>query len=429
MSSTYGEGPYGVEPYGGTDEDGDGFVDTFEDVILSGRPEDWPAPGEMHFRLSDATLGNLDLSCDTGYIVRSYDLGFPEVREVSYAATLDDGTFDVTAFVGARSVSLDIVLRATDVSGHPLPSGPSETRMRDDLLKYLSPALRPVLMFSEHGDDRVRAIVLRGSDAPISVSQPQFNSVSVSWRAPRGMIENTDVHRAYFTFDELLSAEYTILTENKGTVPAHWQLQISGDLESPHISIGDLHLWLNYHIEPAGVITIDSRTRTVRIGNVPVGYRYLDDKSDWFRIPPGFQEIHFSHDAVPRLGLPYAYWQPDASSVSASHTAWAAIAISNVTATHLPSASSFGSLAALKANPTSGDGHYGGPAFGPGNYVVLGDTSQAWYNSAIWIAGYMPYDNPSPIGAPPWIWTPSVDDGTGEPVVGEVTLTYRELYL
>ena len=424
--------PFSESPPGLIDITGEtGVSDTgdLDDFVLSGRPNDWPTEGEMHFRLIDTMLGTLDMSCDTGYVVRSYDLGFPEVREVSYPATLDDGTFDVTTYVGARSVSLDMVLRNTpDINALRAPTQ-SEAQMRDELLKFLSPSRRPIMLFSEHGDDRVRMMMLRGADAPISVSQPRFNSVSVSWRAPKGLIESVDTHVARISFNEELDAEYHIHTINRGTVPAHWQLRISGDLESPHLSIGDLHLWLNYHLEPADIITIDSRTRTVRVGDTPVGYRYLDDKSDWFRIPPGEQVIDFSHSAVPRLGYPYAVWQPDASPASAADSAWAAIETTNVTTTHLPSAATFPNLASLKANITYGDGHYAGPEFEPGNYIRIGDTSQAWYNGSIWAAGYKPYNNPSPIGAPPWIWSPAIDDETGEPVTSLVELTYREMFL
>ena len=44
------------------------------DVIVHRHPSNWPPAGEMHFRLADTLFGTktLDLSCDNGYIVRSY---------------------------------------------------------------------------------------------------------------------------------------------------------------------------------------------------------------------------------------------------------------------------------------------------------------------------------------------------------------------
>ena len=88
-------------------------ISIIEDEIISGRPANWPSPGEMCFRLADDVLGTLDLSCDTGYVVRSYEFGSPEMREVTYPNALDDGNLDFTAFIGPRAVTLDMVLRNT----------------------------------------------------------------------------------------------------------------------------------------------------------------------------------------------------------------------------------------------------------------------------------------------------------------------------
>lgn len=405
-----------------------------EDTIISGRPVNWPVSGEMHFRLVDATLGQLDLSCENGYVVRSYEFGFPELREVVYMNSVDDGTLDDTRFVGSRAVTLDMVLRNTlDIQGR-VPMVRSESYMRDQLLKFCSPSVRPVLLFSEHQDDRVRSLMIRGSDAPHAVSREKFNEITASWVAPKGFIENVDTHAAEFTFgeDDLL-AEYIVHTINEGTVPAWWTLTIKGNLNSPFIRLGDRELWLNYHITSDAVVVIDSRTRTVRINGNPVGYRYLDDRSDWFRIPPGEQFISFSHLSMPRSGLPYAYWQPD--PLVTEHdgpTQWATVTSNNIssTVTMTPPPSSYANLPTLKIDPVNGDGHFAHPEqFVPGAYIRLGDTTQAWYNGAIWAAGFRPYENED--GAPPWIWTPDVPTGGGgvEPVTSTVTLSYREQFL
>ena len=65
---------------------------------------------EFHWAIEDPDLGLLELTCDNGYIVTEYDLGFPDVREVTYDRPLNDGTFDLTRYVGSRLVSLTIVL-------------------------------------------------------------------------------------------------------------------------------------------------------------------------------------------------------------------------------------------------------------------------------------------------------------------------------
>src|SRR5580765_1940614 len=102
-------------------------------------PPEWPPPGKMHFRLLQDRLGALDLHCDEGYVVNAYNLGFPEIREVKLPNSLDDGTFDVTRFYGARVVSMDVTLKShtgiTPVSPYIAP----ESVLRDKLMGYLYP--------------------------------------------------------------------------------------------------------------------------------------------------------------------------------------------------------------------------------------------------------------------------------------------------
>ena len=435
-----------------------------DEIVYDEVPLDWPETGEMHFRLYDPLYGSLDLSCDTGYIVRSYEFASPEMREVVYPNALNDGTLDVTAFTGARAVTLDMVLRNTpsaDGTGTPTLS---ESRMRDQIMKYLSPTRRPTLYFSEHGDygslytrtgreiqvRRVRKLALRGREGPHSVNRPQFNELSMSWVAPGGLIEHTERHERQIKFtEENLDAEYIIITQNNGTVPAHWRLEIDGDLESPQIELvtpvgRSQRLWLNYHIEEPNTVTVDSRTKTVMVGSKSVGYRYIDDRSEWFRIPVGESRIVLTHTSIERAGLPYAYWQsvppapgPDEHGV----TKWTNEKTTTKDVSnddfYLLDPTIFPNLLALKADPAQGDGLYTGKAFASGEYVLLGDTSQAWFDgvprasasapptTGVWAAGHSPVSDPTNT----WIWTPSIDDATGKPVRTEITFSYHEVFL
>ena len=287
-------------------------------VTISGRPVDWPVdPGKMHFRLQDAYLGKLDLSCDTGYVVREYDFGFPAVRDVVYDNSLDDGTYDLTRYVGDRAVSLDIVLRPTATSSS-LALVRSEPVMRDELLRFAHPTVRPLLVFSEFGDgDRVRYLMLRGADASYAVSQPRFNEISVSWRAPRAYIQSFDIIYARLMFaPEKLNQTYTVDVYNPGTAPAHWSMHVEGELSNPRITLNNPvdgnTLWVKYPLTLTGPsVDIDSYTKSVLVGGVLTGYRYLDDRSVWFRIPPGHSTLTLTHDGPARAGYPFARWQPD----------------------------------------------------------------------------------------------------------------------
>ena len=377
------------------------------------------------------------------------------MREVVYPNSLDDGIFDVTAFIGSRAVTLDMVLRNTvNANGTGGKLHPSESQMRDEVLQYISPQRRPFLIFSEHDDtyvdssnrvwSRVRYFVLRGSDAPISVARPQFNELSMSWVAPSGLMENVDYHQAVINFtEEDLDAEYRIHTHNGGSAPAWWTLTIDGDLESPMLELdGTRRLWLNYHIEEPGTVIINSRLKTVTIespgptGTIrrTVGYRYLDDRSDWFRIPPGDHVISLTHKSVQRAGKPYAYWQVDPQVVAhEGPSEWSKLTTTNRSADddYLVEPEKIADLLTLKNHPTLGDGKYSGEQFFAGDYVVLQDGNQVFYdgvpmptsNTGVWAAGY------KPLSTEYWIWTPSIDDETGEPVRSVVSLTYTETYL
>jgi hypothetical protein len=278
-------------------------------------PPEWPAPGKMHFRLLHDRLGRLDLDCDHGYVVTAYDLGFPDIRNVSINNSLDHGTFDVTRFFGARAVSLDVTLKPhtglTPASSKIAP----ESMLRDKLTGYLYPGIRPTLVFSEHGDNRVRQILLRGDSASFAVSRPDYNELNVSWIAPRGTFYSYDERCYLFRFGET-SGEFMDLTiVNEGTVPVDWRASVSGWSIHPKLTLnGTETLSVEYDAEPGDVIILDSYSRTITINGVPASYTYAGDASHWFQIPPGISTLRVEHKGgVSAFGYPYARWQEPAT--------------------------------------------------------------------------------------------------------------------
>lgn len=161
------------------------------------RPDDWPEEGKLHFQLRDTLLGIQDLACDTGYVVRGYDFAHPEVRASAFNNALDDGTFDLTKYLGSRAVTLELSLKVRATMNDTGPRivmhdgvEATEPRLRDRVRAYLHPTRRPRLIFSEHDDPRVRQIFLRGSDSGVAFANPRYNAMSVSWVAPRSYIES-----------------------------------------------------------------------------------------------------------------------------------------------------------------------------------------------------------------------------------------------
>lgn len=336
------------------------------DPLRDRPPVDWPvAPGQMHFRLEDPVLGRLELLDDRGYIVREYDMGTPEIREVTYPNSFDDGTFDFTQFIGSRAVTLDVVLRPTefiDGTGEQR----SEPAMRDRLLAYAHPIRRPRLLYSEHGDDRVKEIDLRAADFSASVTQPRFNSVNISWVAPRGYIQSNFTKCEEQVMGELASTREFFLI-NEGNMNAHWTLAIRGEVQMPIIWLDDERataIELEFNSTVSDNILISSLERSVRVNGVRTGYKYLSDTSTWFTIPPGDHSISVSSSDYTRQGYPFAKWENDGV---APLVTWGGAP------PHLPA-----------------------------------------YNPAV---------------PPPWAWTSAADPGTGAPGVTNLIVCYRSTWI
>jgi hypothetical protein len=250
-------------------------------------------PTEMAFRLEsrDGTIGDLDLGCETGYVVREYDLGFPQMKEVVQPIALDDGTIDLTRFIGQRAVNLDVVIDARNSQ----PGQPNtEAKMRSRLGAFMHPRLRPWLIFREEGDDRVRRMALRGSSAALAVSIPRFNRMGVSWVAPLGVIESYE-QRDYNLIG--IQGDQIDVT-NDGDVPAHWACAMQGPIKNPRFQIGEEKLALEVEINAGQILGLNSRTKTVVIDGDSSNYQFFERGSTWFRIPPGPTTLQFTYDTT-----------------------------------------------------------------------------------------------------------------------------------
>jgi hypothetical protein len=334
-------------------------------------PAGWPAPGKMHFRLVEPRLGYLDLDCNGGYVVQSYDLGFPEIREVVVPNSLDDGTYDVTRFYGSRAITLDVVLKPhSGLAPSSAPTAP-ESVLRDRLLAFLHPGLRALLIFSEHGDSRVKQALIRGSQGSAAVDKKNYNKINASWVAPRGNLLSYDERCLLYTFSSNTSDTQTHDLINDGSAPAHWRAVLTGESIKPRFILDkgtdrQRTLQLGYESGVGDVVVIESFSRTVTINGVQTGYKYVDDNSQWFMVPPGVTPLTVEQDTYTVEGYPYAWWQPG----DAAHT--------------------------------------------PTNWAApQGDPS----------------NNPPPVGMPPWAWTTKADPTTGEPGKLQINFCYYDTYL
>jgi hypothetical protein len=277
-------------------------------------PIDWPEPGKMHFRLQNDRLGRLDLDCDSGYVVTAYDLGHPEVREVRNPNSLDNGSFDNTRYYGARSITLDVTLKPHSGVDKTSAFIASEAQLRDRLLAFTNPGVRSALLLSEHQDNRVKQVLIRGADLSGGVTRQNYNKLSVSWLAPRGVLLSYDRRCYPFSFGADTADTQTITIINEGTVSSHWVATLTGEAVKPRLILNDTEvLQLDYTSEPGDTIIIDSFSRSVSVNGQQVGFKYVADNASWFQIPPGISELTIEQDTYTVEGYPYAYWQHTAN--------------------------------------------------------------------------------------------------------------------
>jgi hypothetical protein len=329
-------------------------------------PSDWPEPGKMHFRLTDPRLGAIDLDCDSGYVLNAYDLGFPTVREVTLNNSLDDGTYDLTQYIGSRAITLDITLKPHAGLTPLSPFIAAESVLRDRLLRFCHPRARPSLVFSEHEDNRVKQAMLRAAQGTIAVSQRHYNKLSLSWVAPRGTFVSWDQRCYQFLFDSTTPDTQSVTIVNEGSAPATWHVHMQGESVKPRFVLnGQTILELDFDAVIGDTIDIDSFSRTVLINGNPVGYKYVNDNSAWWTIPPGESTLTIEQDTYSVEGYPLSFWEPDAV-----HTT---------------------------------------------NWAIPPGTT--------------PANNPPPGGAPPWGWTTSIDPATGLPGNFQVDFCFFDTFV
>lgn len=259
---------------------------------------------DMDWRIEDTDLGVLPLHCDLGYIVTEYDLGWPEVRAVSYDRPLADGAFDLTRYFGQRSVTLSITLNgeARDVP---------EAALRTDLAKYLHPRRRPVLSFIEQGTYRRKRMVVRGSEMRMAMADLHRNKMIVNMVCSTPYIESYEVESAMISVSPASGARTTVVA-NDGDVDADWQVVISGvalgsgDVfglaDDPlgaglELRLADRRLAFRLDLLATQQLVVDSASKSATIvddsGLTQSAYQFLSPDSEWWKIPPGLSEFSF----------------------------------------------------------------------------------------------------------------------------------------
>jgi hypothetical protein len=242
--------------------------------------------------LEDDDLGRLDLDCEDGFVVSSFEIGFPLTREVVRGRSLSDGVFDDTRYLGSRVIT--VVVRM--ISGGCDAPGTSQSLI-DEVMPFLSPRRRPRLAWSLQRDpNEMRSAVVRGLNAPVLINQRAYPSVVFQWVTVDSYLELPDETcfianpnipaveqgRDYdLTFDRTYAPggpTDSIFVINPGTAPANWTGTILASANQPNIVVNGTSMSFNanggVNLIAGQTLVIDTRERTILLNNDPNESRY-----------------------------------------------------------------------------------------------------------------------------------------------------------
>lgn len=258
--------------------------------------------------LEHSSLGRLDLDCADGFVVSSFTIGYPQVREVAFNKALADGTIDTTTYVGSRAVTIALRL---DNTGCP---GFSTQDLLDLISPYLSPRIRPRLVYTVEKNstnpNHVRSLLLRGVDAPLTVDAPKALTLVCQWVAAESftsalddvcaVAEITEADEFGRTYDLSFDRDYPFsppvgitLFYPVGNAPMDWTGTITAQLTDPIVTINNIDIiFSGVSLIPGQTINIDTQNRTMLRNNDPNDSVYgFTNFQDWtwddLRVRPG----------------------------------------------------------------------------------------------------------------------------------------------
>lgn len=266
--------------------------------------------------LDEASLGPLELSCENGYIVTGFDLGMPEYRVVSRYRSMTHGTEDETKFLGARAVTLSVML------DHRV--GPIQTLL-SRLARYQSPKRRPSLTWQlpESTDMRqFRSLSPRG--VPVTIGQPKYNTFACQWVSADPLMKSPEVECVFINpagdtesgrpYNENYAdggrGPYPTITgigarlvTNQGDEDSDWTVQLFGPCVNPAVRVNGVTVSMTANggqsLLAGESIVIDTYTKTILLNGDPTLSRYgKSNFVDWswesLLLAPGDNSVRIS---------------------------------------------------------------------------------------------------------------------------------------
>ena len=132
------------------------------------------SPTQLLLVLNARTLDFMDAR--QNFRVASFEMNYPEVREILGAQPTKDGSYDSSRFFGPRAVT---------IAGSIVPTATmSRGRALDDLAFFVDQSARPVLFYQIDPDQTPRAIGLRAAALAAPYANTQVSTFTLSWKAP-----------------------------------------------------------------------------------------------------------------------------------------------------------------------------------------------------------------------------------------------------
>lgn len=237
-----------------------------------------------------------------GWVLKSIEVGAPQVRDAITARPSGHGTIDRTALVGARAVTANVAAVAS----------PLELRqLVDRLAPFLHPGRRSTLTLGD-GTATRQLVVRSDGDTPIPWEAAGFLQLSIGWVtvgypfwlgaprsitlapfAPAGGGGPTPPVPAPIVLPGEDPATAGIVV-NAGTVGAHWTATVTGPAVGvgvENITTGELVLLSGLPLAAGQVAVIDSLTRTVTVNGESRFSAVNGSLSTWWLLPPGLSQL------------------------------------------------------------------------------------------------------------------------------------------
>lgn len=272
-----------------------------------------------------------------GIICDTVDLGYPDVREDTGVWTDADGTWDFTRFFGARGITL---------SGTLVDSARGSRSMSfQALVPFLSPAARPILVYSFNADMHFAYMKIRAQGYSGPITNPIITRWSGQWKCPDAISYDLDVQTVTIipgitgSFGRVYTdpQETGIITATSGWAPNRYYpsmggsaiglatnagtalsfpiIQIFGGCTGPIIrndTTGQQFAMLsNYVINPGEVLVIDMRQKAVYLGTPNASrYNQVDfSKSTFWSLAPGDNHLTFDPSVADDHAQAIITWQ------------------------------------------------------------------------------------------------------------------------